>query len=85
MVRGVTRCHVCGVAGILPVVMSGCAWIFGFFAAVSPMESVSAAANVFVGMTNAPLLIKQALPEASMPPPHDRTNCGVAFAQKHYA
>lgn len=51
--------------GILPVVMSGCAWIFGFFAAVSPMESVSAAANVFVGMTNAPLLIKQALPEAT--------------------
>ena len=44
--------------GLLPMLMRFFASIFCFFCRCTPPEAVSAAANVFVGMTNAPLLIK---------------------------
>ena len=44
--------------GLLPLVMRLFASVFGGFCRCTPPEAVSAAANVFVGMTNAPLLIK---------------------------
>ena len=43
---------------VLPFFMKVFANIFCFFTGCNVPEGVSAAANVFVGMTNAPLLIK---------------------------
>ena len=44
--------------GVLPWLMRAFAALFCFFTSCTIPEGVAAAANVFVGMTNAPLLIK---------------------------
>jgi concentrative nucleoside transporter, CNT family len=44
--------------GILQFVVKGMAWVMYRFLGISGAESVAAAANVFVGQTEAPLLVK---------------------------
>lgn len=44
--------------GILQFVVKGMAWVMNRFLGISGAESVAAAANVFVGQTEAPLLVK---------------------------
>ena len=51
--------------GMLPVIMRACASLFCFFTRVSPPEAISAAANIFVGMTNAPIVVKPFLDTSS--------------------
>ena len=51
--------------GLLGICMRAFATVFCTFTRCTPPEAVSAAANVFVGMTNAPLLIKPFLEVAT--------------------
>ena len=63
--------------GILPWLMKVFAWVFCAFTRCTVPEGVSAAANVFVGMTNAPLLIKPFMSVAT--PSHLVAIMGAGF------
>ena len=52
-------------AGILQRIVYGFAWLMSRAMALSGAESVAAAANVFVGQTEAPLVIKPYIPKMS--------------------
>ncbi len=63
--------------GVLPWLMRVFAALFCFFTGCTIPEGVSAAANVFVGMTNAPLLIKPFMQVAT--PSHLVSIMGAGF------
>lgn len=63
--------------GVLPLLMRVFAALFCFFTGCTIPEGVSAAANVFVGMTNAPLLIKPFMQVAT--PSHLVSIMGAGF------
>jgi len=52
--------------GIMQRVVRSMAWILRRTLGTSPIESLSAAANVLLGQTEAPLLVRHYLPHASM-------------------
>jgi concentrative nucleoside transporter, CNT family len=51
--------------GILQKIVYGFAWVFSKFMHLSGAESLSTAGNIFLGQTEAPLLIKPYLPKMS--------------------
>jgi concentrative nucleoside transporter, CNT family len=48
--------------GILQLIVKGMAWVMKRILGISGSESVAAAANIFIGQTEAPLLVKPYLP-----------------------
>jgi CNT family concentrative nucleoside transporter len=48
--------------GILQLIVKGMAWVMKRVLGISGSESVAAAANIFIGQTEAPLLVKPYLP-----------------------
>jgi concentrative nucleoside transporter, CNT family len=53
--------------GVMQRVVRGMGWVLQRTMGTSAVESLSAAANVFLGQTEAPLLIRHYLPRASVP------------------
>ncbi|MCG8441026.1 MAG: NupC/NupG family nucleoside CNT transporter, partial [Caulobacterales bacterium] len=53
--------------GLMPLVVSGLGRALQFIIGTRPVESLNAAANIFVGMTEAPLAIKPYLPTITRP------------------
>lgn len=49
--------------GVLQKIVYGLSWVMGKFLKISGAENLSTTANIFLGQTEAPLLIKQYLPK----------------------
>jgi concentrative nucleoside transporter, CNT family len=64
--------------GILQQVVKGIAWVMVRTLGTSGSESLSAAGNIFVGQTEAPLLIKPYVPTATMSELHSIMTGGFA-------
>ncbi|XP_048577819.1 solute carrier family 28 member 3 isoform X2 [Nematostella vectensis] len=64
--------------GIMPLVISKIAWLMQITMGTSAVESLTAAGNIFVGQTEAPLMIRPFLAHLTISELHAVMTCGLA-------
>eukprot|EP00668_Euglena_longa_P031878 GGOE01041147.1.p1 GENE.GGOE01041147.1~~GGOE01041147.1.p1 ORF type:complete len:607 (+),score=132.04 GGOE01041147.1:23-1822(+) len=64
--------------GVMQVLIRACAAVMSETIAISPCETIVAAANIFVGMTTAPLLVRPLLPQMTPSELHSMMVTGFA-------